>query len=278
MTNHGDAGNAAVADRVRLGIGAPRPVRHQQGPRGSGADALRLLQDDPEQPKRLERAAPLLVPLARSAPLPRGAACSFCDSAGLLRNNRNPKPAYPAFRSFATEWVRPRASITGAGPGKLHRGFDPELLVQIERARLHLRLPGRCRPLQPCGSPYTLPRLSDGPHTFFVKAIDAPGNESQVVSRSFTVDTGRPRWRSPPVRRRARSRPTRVPHSASPPTIPSASLSCQLDGGGFAACGSPFTASGLADGPHTFQVKATDRAQNTRIVSRSWTVDTTPRR
>jgi hypothetical protein len=27
--------------------------------------------------------------------------CSFCDSAGLLRHNRRPKPAYDAFRSFA---------------------------------------------------------------------------------------------------------------------------------------------------------------------------------
>ena len=54
-----------------------------------------------------------------------------------------------------------------------------------------------------------------------------------------------------------------------------ASLSCQLDGGGFQGCSSPFTASGLADGPHTFRVRATDRAQNTGVASRTWTVDTT---
>ena len=41
MTNHGDAGDAAVAHRVRLGIGASRPVRHQQGPRGPAADRSR---------------------------------------------------------------------------------------------------------------------------------------------------------------------------------------------------------------------------------------------
>jgi hypothetical protein len=29
-----------------------------------------------------------------------GASCSFCPSAGLLRHNQNPKPAYRAFRSF----------------------------------------------------------------------------------------------------------------------------------------------------------------------------------
>ena len=49
---------------------------------------------------------------------------------------------------------------------------------------------------------------------------------------------------------------------------------CRLDGGGFAACDSPFTASGrLADGPHTFDVRATDRAGNVgATATRSWTV------
>ena len=69
--SHGDEeprrrGDAAVAHRARLGLGGARRLRPQQGPRGSSADAHRLLQHDPEKPQALERGTPVLVPLARS--------------------------------------------------------------------------------------------------------------------------------------------------------------------------------------------------------------------
>ena len=44
----------------------------------------------------------------------------------------------------------------------------------------------------PCSSPYTTPRLTQGAHTFSVKAIDAAGNESAIISRSFTLDSRPP--------------------------------------------------------------------------------------
>src|SRR5256885_10471843 len=56
------------------------------------------------------------------------------------------------------------------------------------------------------------------------------------------------------------------------------SFACQLDGGAFAPCVSPRSYSGLADGNHSFQVRATDPAGNTdpTPASYAWTVDTTP--
>ncbi len=52
---------------------------------------------------------------------------------------------------------------------------------------------------------------------------------------------------------------------------------CSLDGVAFAPCSSPSAAGGLAEGHHTFAVKARDAAGNLGLAAtRGWTVDTTP--
>ncbi len=54
-------------------------------------------------------------------------------------------------------------------------------------------------------------------------------------------------------------------------------FSCQLDGGGFSRCVSPENLTGLSDGSHTFEVRATDAAVNTDATParRTWTVNAT---
>src|SRR5207247_2638324 len=50
---------------------------------------------------------------------------------------------------------------------------------------------------------------------------------------------------------------------------------CKLDGGGYSACPSPKVNAGLAEGAHTFSVKASDAAGNlSSATSFAWTVDT----
>jgi hypothetical protein len=58
-------------------------------------------------------------------------------------------------------------------------------------------------------------------------------------------------------------------------SAPNLDFSCRLDDGAFRQCVSPATYTGLADGAHTFRVRATDGAGNTGPAAiYSWTVDT----
>jgi len=57
-----------------------------------------------------------------------------------------------------------------------------------------------------------------------------------------------------------------------------ATFACKLGSDSWRPCASPKTYTGLADGAHTFSVRATDPAGNTdaTATTRSWTVDATP--
>jgi hypothetical protein len=59
---------------------------------------------------------------------------------------------------------------------------------------------------------------------------------------------------------------------------PGSTFQCRLDGGGWAGCTSPKTYSGLTNGAHTFDVRATDAGGNVdqSPATRTWTVDVTP--
>jgi hypothetical protein len=53
-----------------------------------------------------------------------------------------------------------------------------------------------------------------------------------------------------------------------------ARLYCSIDGAAFVACATPAVYADLADGTHTFEVYARDRAGNVSItLTWSWTVD-----
>jgi Glycosyl hydrolase catalytic core len=201
--------------------------------------------------------------------------CSICGTAGLLRYDRTPKPAYQTFRGFTAETTPPQATIT-QGPSKGSHTNDPtpSFAFSSNEAGSSFECRVDAQSFKVCRSPYTVPQRSDGTHSFSVKAIDAPGNESLARSREFTVDTTAPETTitSGPEDGSTKSNPSPSFRFAS--DEPDASFECRLDGGGFEDCSSPFHASDLADGSHTFQVKASDAAQNTALASRTWSVDT----
>ncbi len=94
-------GHAAVGHRARLGLGASRPLRPQQGHQRSEAAARRLLQADPAASARTGTCSACSGSTGAIRQTPSVVRCSFCASAGLLKSDRTPKPAYQAFKRFA---------------------------------------------------------------------------------------------------------------------------------------------------------------------------------
>jgi hypothetical protein len=116
----------------------------------------------------------------------------------------------------------------------------------------------------PCTSPFTPGApLSPGAHSVTVTATDAAGNVGSDTE-AFTVDTTPPDTiiDSGPTGifepgKTNDSTPTFTFHSTK-----SGTFECKVDAGAFAPCTSPYTTPFLADGPHTFQVRAKDSVGN----------------
>src|SRR5206468_1694694 len=114
---------------------------------------------------------------------------------------------------------------------------------------------------------------ADGTYQVLARVTDVAGNTRDSAKQTITVDNANPL--APTI--------TASPPNPSNSTSPSFSFTgeaggtfqCQLDGGGFTACTTPKSYTGLADGSHTFQVRQTDAAGNTGpAASYTWTIDT----
>lgn len=103
--------------------------------------------------------------------------------------------------------------------------------------------------------------LSDGSHTFMVTASDAAGNTNLAPAGfTWTIDTK-------PPDTAITSQPPGSTSSASATfgfssTKTGSTFECRVDGDGYAVCAGPQEYTGLAAGPHTFMVRATDALGN----------------
>jgi hypothetical protein len=120
--------------------------------------------------------------------------------------------------------------------------------------------------------------LADGTHTFSVRALDQAGNiDASAATRSFSVDTQAPNAT-------ITSGPSGPTNDSTPTFAFSSSQSgstfqCRLDSAAFAPCSGPAAthtpATPLAEGAHTFEVRAVDAAGNVdpSPAARSFSVD-----
>ncbi len=127
-----------------------------------------------------------------------------------------------------------------------------------------------------CTSPRQFTSLADGPHTFAVRAKDPAGNlDPSSATYSWTVETL-------PPQTSITSGPA-SPTSASVATFAfdaseKATFECRLDAESFGACSSPLSRQDLAEGSHTFEVRATDASgkADATPAQHTWTIDAAP--
>src|SRR5207244_1990408 len=172
--------------------------------------------------------------------------------------------------TWTVDTAAPTASITSS-PANPSNNAGPSFSFSSEAgATFTCALDGAA--FSSCSSPKSYTSVADGSHTFQVKATDTAGNTGAAASFTWTIDTV-----APPATITAS--PTNPSNSSSPSfsfsSEAGASFTCALDGAAFASCGSPKSYTSVADGSHTFQVKATDAAGNTgAAASYTWTIDT----
>jgi MYXO-CTERM domain-containing protein len=181
--------------------------------------------------------------------------------------------ASPASHSWTVDLTAPETSLTST-PASLSNQATATFAFSSEAsASFECSLDGGA--FEACASPLTHAHLAEGTHTFRVRARDAAGNvDDSPASHSWTIDLAMPDTT-------LTSAPNALTHEASATfTFSSetgASFECSLDGAAFSPCASPATYANLAEGMHTFQVRALDAAGNVDATpaSHTWTVDLT---
>jgi hypothetical protein len=189
------------------------------------------------------------------------------DAAG----NVDPSPATTAWRVDSTA---PETTIT-AGPtagsttaaGVSFSFSSPDSPVSFECA---LDSPT----FAPCTSPAAF-TLGDGAHTFAARAKDEVGLvDPSPAMRAWTVDATAPNVAITATPANPSNGSTATFDFAS--ADPTATFACQVDAGAFATCAPGFTSAALADGSHTFTVRATDPVGNAATAAFTWIIDTVP--
>ena len=126
-----------------------------------------------------------------------------------------------------------------------------------------------------CTSPVAFV-AAEGPHKFFIRAIDNAGNVSPVLEHDFTIDMTAPTVRILSGPGAYSNSPSAVytfdgMDNGAPITV----FECRVDAGSFARCTSPKSYSGLTEGDHTFYVRGQDSAGlYSAPVSQTWNIDT----
>ena len=180
-------------------------------------------------------------------------------------------------QSYDLDTRNPETTID-SGPNGLTNNANPSFNFSSDESNVVFECELDGAGFTACNSPEYLASLSDGTHTFRVRARDRADNvDPTPAERTITVDTGAPQVNIDTA-------PATPDNDARPrwnfSTEQGATLDCQLSFGGqvlvpFQSCNSGTIAYDLqGDGDYTFTVRSTDAAGNWATAVDTYTFDT----
>lgn len=129
-----------------------------------------------------------------------------------------------------------------------------------------------------CSLPISYSNLADGKYALVIRATDHAGNQSVSNQISWQIDSSLPNvmfTSAPPALSNVKSRS--VAFTASTQNGSALLTECSLDDAAFKACTSPLSTGDLAEGSHTFAVRAIGLDQTpSSALKTDWVVDFTP--
>jgi hypothetical protein len=195
--------------------------------------------------------------------------------------------SFPRSRSWTVDKTAPVTNITSA-PSQFSNNNSAAFVFSSNEAntsfQCNLTGPGINTGFASCSSGKSYTGLSDGSHTFSVRATDAANNMS-VTSRTWTIDTVAPDTTLDPNVGPAPNSTTQNndPVFEFSSSDVGATFECNLTGPGmtsntFTACPSPKSYTNLKDGTYTLKVRAKDQAGNVDASpeERTWIINSTP--
>jgi hypothetical protein len=258
---------AALALALALGVaavasGAPA-LSILTGPNGPTRDTTPAFTFDADDGATvvecsIDQGTPDYEPCADTAPYSSGSPLADGDYTFRVRAVDAAEEETVATRGFTVDTEVPTLTLT-AGPSGPVADATPTFVFTGEAgAALDCSVDQGTPDYAPCSSPHT-PTLSDGSYSFRVRATDAAGNTT-ARTRDFSVDTAAPATAidAAPATVSSDTTPTFEFHT----TEAGADLQCRLDSSTFSTCSSPRSYGPLADGSHSFAVRAVDDAGN----------------
>ena len=180
----------------------------------------------------------------------------------------------PAVGAWTVDTTPPPAPVVRTGPADITNATTATFDVTNPdvSATLTCSLDGAA--FATCPSPLTYVALTEGAHTFVVRASDSLGNSADSSTFAWVVDLTAPTPPSILTGPAAETKDAAAAFTFS--KFDAASLLCSLDGGTYAECAEAYTTPVLADGPHTLHVKGVDLAGNhSGATPYAWSVDNT---